>query len=166
MAVCELWSHLEMTKPALVVMSPPCGKLSKLQIRTPPNNRRDMDKFDSEVKMAVSFIGLCLEVATFQIEGGRHFVLESLSSSSSWKLPEMIDFVISCLPFIMDSSACRLRKKDSESNMFYGKKWRFMTNSEEISQELDAQYGDAAAARRDEDDDAQKHDCPTKCSRY
>ena len=119
-------------------MSPPCGELSKLQTRTPPNSRRDVDKFNSEIKMAISFIDPCLEVAAFQIEGGRHFVLESLSSSSSWKLPEMIDFVISCLPFIMDSSACRFRIKDLESNMFFGKKWRLMTNSEEITQELDA----------------------------
>jgi len=122
MAVCELWSHLEMTKPAWVVMSPPCGELSKLQTRTPPNSRRDVDKFNSEIKMAISFIGLCLEVAAFQIEGGRHFVLESSSSSSSWKLPEMIDFVISCLPFVVDASACRFGKKDLVSNMFFGKR--------------------------------------------
>ena len=58
MEVRELWSHLAMTKPTWVVMSPPCGKLSKLQTRTPPNSRRDVDKFDSEVK---------LEVAAFQL---------------------------------------------------------------------------------------------------
>ena len=109
--------------------------------------------------MAIGLIGLCLEVAAFQIEGGRHFVLESLSSSSSWKLPEMIDFVISCLPFVVDASACRFGKKDLESNMFFGKKWRFMTNSKEIAQELNAQYGDAAEARRD-DDDAQSMTVP------
>ena len=111
MAVCELWSYLEMTKPTWVVMSPPCGKLSKLQTWTPPNSRRDVDEFDSEVQMAIGVIGLCLEVAAFQIEEGRHFVFESSSSSSSGKLPEMIDFVISCLPFVVDASAFRFGKR-------------------------------------------------------
>ena len=68
MAVCALWSHLEMTKPTWIVMSPPCERLSKLQTRTQPNSWRDMDRFDSEIKMAIGLIGLCLEVAAFQIE--------------------------------------------------------------------------------------------------
>ena len=118
-------------------MSPPCGRLSKLQTRTPPNSWRDVDKIDSEVKLAIGFIGLCLEVVAFQIKGGRYFVVESSSSLSNWKFPEMIDFVISCLPFMMDPSTCRFQKKDLESNMFFGRDWRFMTNVEEISQELD-----------------------------
>ena len=68
MAVCELWSHLEVNKPTWVVMSPPCGRLSKLQTRTPPNSWRDVDKIDSEVKLAIGFIGLCLKVVAFQIK--------------------------------------------------------------------------------------------------
>jgi len=141
-AVCELWSHLEMTKPAWIIMSPPCDRLSKLLTWTHPNSCRDMDRFDSEIKMAIGLIGLCLEVAAFQIEGGRHFVFESSSNSSSWKLPEMISFVISCLPFLENASACSFGNNDLESHMFYGKKWQFMTNAEEMVQELDREaYG-------------------------
>ena len=43
--------------------------------------------------------------------------------------------------------------------MFFDKKWRFMTNAEEIAQEIDAQYGEAAEARCD-DDDAQSMTVP------
>ena len=92
--------------------------------------------------MAIGLIGLCLEVAAFQIEGGRHFVFESSSNSSSWKLPEMISFVSSCLPFLENASACSFGNNDLESHMFYGKKWQFMTNAEEMAQELDREaYG-------------------------
>ena len=59
----------------------------------------------------------------------------------------------------MDASACRFGKKDLESNMFFDKKWRFMTNAEEIAQEIDAQYGEATEARCD-DDDAQSMTVP------
>ena len=60
--------------PYDVSCSPPCGKMSPLQALTSEEKRRDPARFESELKEAISFIVLCLEIARRQVRCGKHYL--------------------------------------------------------------------------------------------
>ena len=66
--------------------------MSPLQALTTEEKRRDPAQFEKELKKAVSFIILCLEIARRQVRRGRHFLFEQSRGSTAWGLNEMVDF--------------------------------------------------------------------------
>ena len=69
--VRRLWELIYEEEPWCIAMSPPCGKLSKLQNLTPDERRRDPEGHRREVKEALAFVDLCVEIARYQLSRGR-----------------------------------------------------------------------------------------------
>ena len=121
--VTRLFQDLEAKEPFLVPLTPPCGKLSPLQALTTEDKRRDPEKFESEVREAISFIVLCLVIAEWQMARGRHFVLEQSRGSSAWGMKEMIEFLAEFSPFVAEAAACRFGKVGLEPGVPLAKIW-------------------------------------------
>lgn len=65
----------------------PCGPWSPL-LRL--NSKVSLEKLQAEGEVLLKF---ALELAAIQLEGGRHYMLESPQLSGAWKHPEMTKFL-------------------------------------------------------------------------
>eukprot|EP00435_Cladocopium_sp_Y103_P011882 s2377_g3.t1 len=120
---------LEFSPPDVLVMTPPCGPLSRLQSLHPIEDRRDPEAFKREVYEAMGMVAWCLKLANKQLALGKHYLFESSNGSKAWSQKEMIEFVEKWRHPQVNVSACAVGLLDKVNKMPFGKKWRFMSSS-------------------------------------
>eukprot|EP00435_Cladocopium_sp_Y103_P022132 s1863_g5.t1 len=75
-------------KPAVVLLSPPCGPFSALRCLT--NHKRDSKVVQDEVAEGELHMNFAISLAELQIAEGRGFIFEQPRNARSWKLPRMV----------------------------------------------------------------------------
>ena len=133
----RLAEQLSLSPPDILVMTPPCGPLSRLQQCTPEDRRVDPQAHEKEVRQAQEMVKWCLKMAEKQLSLGLHYLFESSQTSKAWTLEEMRRFIEWWKPACVDVSACAVGLKDKESGELFGKKWRFMTSSMAVASMLE-----------------------------
>ena len=133
----RLEEQLALSPPDVLVMTPPCGPLSRLQQCTPEEKRKDPEAFEKEVRVAKDMVRWCLKMAEKQLALGLHYLFESSQTSQAWTLEEMQAFINWWRHPCVDVSACAVGLKDKESGQLFGKKWRFMTSSSAVASMLE-----------------------------
>ena len=133
----RLEEQLALSPPDVLVMTPPCGPLSRMQQCTPEEKRVDPEAFQMEVKQAENMVKWCLKLAEKQLALGLHYLFESSQTSRAWSLDEMRRFQEWWKPPCVDVSACAVGLKDRESGALFGKKWKFMTSSLSVATMLE-----------------------------
>lgn len=128
---------LDLTMPDVLVMTPPCGPLSRLQQCTPLEKRVDVEQHLDEVQTAVEMIKWCLKRAEKQLAVGKHYLLESTASGEAWDIQEMRAFCHCYRHPQIDVAACSVGLCDKVSKKLFGKKWRFMTSSLAVAMMLE-----------------------------
>eukprot|EP00435_Cladocopium_sp_Y103_P050503 s1907_g15.t1 len=123
--------------PDVLVMTPPCGPLSRLQALNPLENRIDPQKFIEEQETAKAMVRWCLKMANRQMALGKHYFFESSNGSKTWSLPEMLEFVNTWHHPQVNVSACSVGLLDKASKLPFGKKWRIMTSSMTVAAMLE-----------------------------
>ena len=88
----RLEEQLALSPPDVLVMTPPCGPLSRMQQMTPEEKRKDPDAFFWEVQQAEGMVKWCLRMAEKQLALGLHYLFESSQTSRAWSLEEMRRF--------------------------------------------------------------------------
>ena len=124
---------IALADPDLLVMSPPCGPLSRLQECTPMHKRVDPQQFQREVVEAKVMVGWCARLARERAMRGKSFVLESSHTSEAWTLVSMQRLMRECPGKRLSVPACAVGLVDPESKKPFGKKWGFYTNLETIA---------------------------------
>jgi hypothetical protein len=84
---------LQLSPPDVLVMTPPCGPLSRLQAMHPLEARRGPEAVIREQEMAKAMVRWCLKLANRQLALGKHYLFESSNGSKAWSLEEMLEFV-------------------------------------------------------------------------
>ena len=133
----RLEEQLSLSPPDVLVMTPPCGPLSRLQQCTPEDKRVNPEVHEREVKQAKDMVRWCLKMAEKQLALGLHYLFESSQTSKAWTMEEMQKFIEWWKPPCVDVSACAVGLKDKESGELFGKKWRFMTSSTAVASMLE-----------------------------
>ena len=133
----RLEERLALSPPDILVMTPPCGPLSRLQQCTPEEKRRDPEAFRKEIENAKAMIRWCLKLAEKQLAMGLHYLFESSQTSAAWSMEEMKKFQEWWQHPCCDVAACSVGLKDKESDKRFGKKWRFMTSSSAVATMLE-----------------------------
>ena len=129
--------QLALSPPDVLVMTPPCGPLSRMQQCTPKEKRVDPEAFEKEVREAQNMVKWCLKLAEKQLALGLHYVFESSQTSKAWTMEEMQAFRNWWQHPCIDVAACAVGLKDKESGALFGKKWRFMTSSVAVASMLE-----------------------------
>eukprot|EP00435_Cladocopium_sp_Y103_P051560 s1160_g16.t1 len=128
---------LAFSPPDVLVMTPPCGPLSRLQSLHALEDRRDPEAFLQEVEMAKGMVRWCLRMAHKQLVLGKHYVFESSDGSKAWSLDEMLDFVRTYNHPQIKVSACAVGLLGKVNKKPFGKKWKFMTSSVSVATMLE-----------------------------
>ena len=113
---------LEFSPPDVLVMTPPCGPLSKLQALHPLESRKDPEAFLREQWEAKEIVKWCLKLANRQLALGKHYMFESSHGSQAWTVDEMQRFVEQWHHPQVNVSACAVGLLDRVSKMPFGKK--------------------------------------------
>eukprot|EP00435_Cladocopium_sp_Y103_P011900 s3832_g3.t1 len=121
----------------LLVMTPPCGPLSRLQSLNPVEDRVDPQAFLQEVEMAKGMVRWCLRMANRQLALSKHYVFESSDGSKAWTMDEMLKFIETWNHPQIKVSACAVGLLDKANKKPFGKKWKFMTSSLSVATMLE-----------------------------
>ena len=133
----RLEEQLSLSPPDVLVMTPPCGPLSRMQNCTPDDKRKDLETHEAEVRQAMDMVKWCLKMAEKQLAMGLHYLFESSQTSKAWSMDEMKKFIEWWSPPCVDVAACAVGLTDKESGKLFGKKWRFMTSSMAVASMLE-----------------------------
>ena len=133
----RLEEQLALSPPDVLVMTPPCGPLSRLQQCTPEEKRTNPEMFQREVERAEAMVRWCLRMAERQLSLGLHYLFESSQTSKAWTMEEMRRFQDWWQHPSVDVAACAVGLTDKESGKLFGKKWRFMTSSSAVATMLE-----------------------------
>ena len=128
---------LQWSPPDVLVLTPPCGPLSRLQALHPLESRRDPQAFLMEKEMAKDMVRWCLKLAHRQLVLGKHYFFESADGSGAWSLEEMERFIETWNHPQVKVSACAVGLLDKVSKQPFGKKWRIMTSSTAVAAMLE-----------------------------
>ena len=79
----KMWQILEEQKPDVVIMSPDCRMFS--QLMNVNLERIPIERLTRDQMQALVMWQLCLQVADYQLQRGRSFVLEQPGGASSWQ---------------------------------------------------------------------------------
>ena len=120
---------IDMIQPDLLIMTPPCGPLSRLQQMTPDDRRIDLPAFQHEVATAVAMVEWCLSLAEKQLAAGHHYLFESSQTCQVWSLPKMKAFRAWWKHPTVDVAGCAVGLRDKASRKLFGKKWKMMSSS-------------------------------------
>ena len=127
---------VELGDPDLLILSPPCGPLSRLQACTPMEKRQNPERFRREVIEAKAMIAWCCKLAMRQIARGRYFLFESAQTSETWKQPCVKKLLEESGGYWLDIPACAVGLRDPSTRKLFGKKWSFLTNAGGIAMEM------------------------------
>ncbi|CAK9013225.1 unnamed protein product [Durusdinium trenchii] len=133
----KVWDLIEEEEPDLMILSPPCGPLSRLQNSTPPWKRADPEQRERDVIEARAMVAWCTRIARDRMRKGKYFIFESSATCAAWRLPAMghlMDFD-ECQRVTVP--ACSVGLRDRESKLPFKKSWSFLTNAEAIAAMLD-----------------------------
>eukprot|EP00435_Cladocopium_sp_Y103_P015753 s1700_g3.t2 len=128
---------LEFSPPDVLVLTPPCGPLSRLQSLNPLECRRDPEGFLREQAEAKEMVKWCLKLANRQLALGKHYVFEAAHGCQTWNLEEMQKFVQTWHHPQVNVSACAVGLLDRVNHKPFGKKWRFMCSSMAVAAMLE-----------------------------
>ena len=128
---------IEFTMPDVLVMTPPCGPLSRLQALHRLEDRKDPDGFLQEQAMAMEMVKWCLKMANRQLAMSKHYFFESSNGSKAWSMDEMLAFVQRWHHPQVNVSACAVGLLDKVNKLPFGKKWRIMTSSMAVATMLE-----------------------------
>ena len=131
--VRRLWELIYEEEPWCITMSPPCGKLSKLQNLTPEERRRDPEGHRREVKEALAFVDLCVEIARYQLSKGKHFVFEAPPGAKSFQRQSLKNLVESSGVYTGTATGCAFDLCDPVTGDFMTKAWRFVTSAFQLA---------------------------------
>ncbi|CAK9010135.1 unnamed protein product, partial [Durusdinium trenchii] len=133
----KVWDLIVEEEPDLMILSPPCGPLSRLQNSTPPWKRADPEQHERDVIEARAMVAWCTRIARDRVRKGKYFIFESSATCAAWRLPAMghlMDFD-ECQRVTVP--ACSVGLRDRESKLPFKKSWSFLTNAEAIAAMLD-----------------------------
>ena len=111
---------IDLVNPDLVLMCPPCGPLSPLQQRTPPDKRIGPIAHEHEVQEATQMVRWCCKIAKRQLEHGKHFIFEASKCCRSWTLPEVQKLIEKVAREPVDVPACAVGLRDPDSQLLFG----------------------------------------------
>ena len=123
--------------PDVLVLTPPCGPLSRLQALHPLETRVDPQKFIEEQETAKAMMKWCLKMAHRQLVLGKHYFFEATNGCMTWRMPEMLEFQETWRHPLVNVAACSVGLLDKVSKMPFGKKWRIMTSSMSVASMLE-----------------------------
>ena len=87
-------AQIEKSGAVLVICSPPCTKFSQLQeLNLYLNDEKWAEEFEKERQLAIKHIDFCLELMRGQQRRGRYLLFEHPAYATSWKLPQMQEFL-------------------------------------------------------------------------
>jgi len=128
---------IALTLPDVLVMTPPCGPLSRLQQCTPLEKRRNLEEHMADVENAVDMVRWCLRQANKQLAVGKHYFFEATATGETWDIQEMREFCEKWNHPKIDVAACAVGLKDKVSHKLFGKRWRIMTSSVTVAMMLE-----------------------------
>lgn len=128
---------LEFSPPDVLVLTPPCGPLSRLQALRPLETRRDPQKFIEEQETAKAMVRWCLKMASRQLALVKHYFFEAANGCQTWRMPEMVEFQETWNHPLVNVAACSVGLLDKINKMPFGKKWRIMTSSMAVATMLE-----------------------------
>lgn len=88
---------IEWSPPDILVLTPPCGPLSRFQNMQPLDRRVDLEQHLKEVIEAKEMVKWCLCMANKQLALGKHYVFEASVRSGGWSM-------LRCLTFRLDGN--------------------------------------------------------------
>jgi hypothetical protein len=140
------------TKPWLLIGSPPCTFFSILQNWN--HGKMDPEKYQRELRRAMTHLEFCIELYHIQIQHGRYFLHEHPNTATSWKTDcisrLLIDESVGCV--VSDMCQYGMEQTDENGQVRPVKKpTRWMSNAPHILSALDRRCG------RDDQDPEQKH---------
>ena len=124
----ELERKVIVEKPDILLMSPPCTKLSQLQNLTPDERRLDMRQFEKDLAEAVAMVNWCVKLARLQRQRGAHYIFEAADGGATWKLKSLVDFQTQYGDPMASVPGCSVGAKDLASGKPFSKKWKFLTS--------------------------------------
>ena len=74
---------LEFSPPDVLIMTPPCGPLSRLQALHSLESRKDPEAYVREKWIAIEMVKWCLKLANKQFALGKHYFFESANGSQA-----------------------------------------------------------------------------------
>ena len=127
---------VEKFRPRVLIGSPMCTAFSALQNW----NRRKMapGKWDAMMRRAVMHVDFCCELYEMQARRGDYFLHEHPADATSWKLPRVqrVASIKGVRVVISDMCCFGMQQVDKDGPGLVKKPTKFMTNSEELAQEL------------------------------
>ena len=125
------WKELEVSKPWLVVGSPPRGKPSILQALS---KQKGSEEFKEAVEAGIGHLNYCMDVYTWQHRQGRFFLHEHPASAWSWDVPKVQEVASLDGVFVVIGDQCMMGARLDGEAIRTRTKW--MTNSEELMKVL------------------------------
>ena len=119
-------------KPFLLVLAFPCGPFSPLQHL----NARGRRTWPQRLEDGRTLMRFALELATLQLEGGRHCLLENPKPSAAWKEPEMRKFIEENNVFEANFDQCRFGLRNASGDL-HRKATLVVSSSSDVLDQLD-----------------------------
>ena len=82
-----LWQYMLKHRPKIVIAGPPCTAFSSWQHI---NRLKDPEGYARKLRIGTQLANLTASICQFQIQHGRHFVIENPLSSGLWELPSLV----------------------------------------------------------------------------
>lgn len=129
----ELREKLNVMKPRLLLICPPCGTASTLQGL---NKHVDVKEWLSRVQEGKSFVKFSMQLANDQMKRGDCFLFEQPHGAKTWENPDVI--AVAKQPgvqqVVMDQ--CMFGLKDVANGKPHRKRTRLLVNNDEIARRL------------------------------
>ena len=132
----ELRERLEIMRPRLVLICPPCGAVSALQGF---NKHHDMKAWLQRVKKSREFSRFGMQIADDQLRRGDLSLFEQPHGAKSWQdvSVEAISRRVGVRQIVIDQ--CMFGLRDVARGKLHRKRTRLMLNSEEIARRVERQ---------------------------
>ena len=101
---------IELQMPEIIWMAIPCTPWTSVQ------NANTWTKVKQQRKEAIAMVRFCIRVAWYQLQHGRHFVIENPLTSQLWSLKDMQELINGCGVHMHRTDLCMHGLNDPESD--------------------------------------------------
>ncbi|CAE7419175.1 unnamed protein product, partial [Symbiodinium pilosum] len=125
-------SLLSKTRPAVLILSPPCCVFSPLRNLT--NHKRDFTEVQSEEAQGRQHLDFAVALANLQIENGRGFLFEHPLGAKSWRTASLRRLATNQAVFTVQLDMCAFGLQGTQG--LHKKPTLLLTNVEELASTL------------------------------
>ena len=124
------------SKPFMLVGSPPCTPFSRLQALNSP--KRDPKVVEEELAAGRAHMNFCFEMYELQRKSGRFFAHEHPSTATSWSLPVVLEMLLKEDVDLVEVDMCDFGMKsvDDKGEGLVRKRTKILTNSQEVAKRV------------------------------